>query len=149
MHQLGPHLKKRTIHMSTKLQRIIGWVMTALLEIMLIGLSGISKFMEFPGKKEMLDRMGISADLLSRIGVVEIAVAILFVIPRTAFIGAILITAYLGGAIMTHLRVGDPWIFPIILGVFMWVALGLRNPAIFALALGKAPAGQTSEEVSR
>ncbi len=135
--------------MSTKLQRIIGWVMTALLEIMLIGLSGISKFMEFPGKKEMLDRMGISADLLSRIGVVEIAVAILFVIPRTAFIGAILITAYLGGAIMTHLRVGDPWIFPIILGVFMWVALGLRNPAIFALALGKAPAGQTSEEVSR
>ncbi len=149
MHQLGSHLKKRTILMSTKLQRIIGWVMTALLEIMLIGLSGISKFMEFPGKKEMLDRMGISADLLSRIGVVEIAVAILFVIPRTAFIGAILITAYLGGAIMTHLRVGDPWIFPIILGVFMWVALGLRNPAIFALALGKAPAGQTSEEVSR
>ena len=137
------------ILMSTKLQRIIGWVMTALLEIMLIGLSGISKFMEFPGKKEMLDRMGISADLLSRIGVVEIAVAILFLIPRTSFIGAILITAYLGGAIMTHLRVGDPWFFPIILGVFMWVALGLRNPAIFTLALGKTPAGHKSEEVSR
>lgn len=135
--------------MSTKLQRIIGWVMTALLEIMLIGLSGISKFMEFPGKKEMLDRMGISADLLSRIGVVEITVAILFLIPRTSFVGAILITAYLGGAIMTHLRIGDPWFFPVILGVFMWVALGLRNPAIFALALGRIPAGQTSEEVSR
>lgn len=135
--------------MSTKLQRIIGWMMTALLEIMLIGLSGISKFMEFPGKKEMLDRMGISADLLSRIGVVEITVAILFLIPRTSFVGAILITAYLGGAIMTHLRIGDPWFFPVILGVFMWVALGLRNPAIFALALGRIPAGQTSEEVSR
>ena len=135
--------------MSTKLQRIIGWVMTALLEIMLIGLSGISKFMEFPGKKEMLDRMGISADLLSRIGVVEITVAILFLIPRTSFVGAILITAYLGGAIMTHLRIGDPWFFPVILGVFMWVALGLRNPAIFALALGRIPAGQTSQEVSR
>ena len=135
--------------MSTKLQRIIGWVMTVLLEIMLIGLSGISKFMEFPGKNEMLDRMGISADLLSRIGVVEIAVAILFLIPRTSFIGAILITAYLGGAIMTHLRVGDPWFFPIILGVFMWVALGLRNPAIFALALGRNPADPESEETSR
>lgn len=135
--------------MSTKLQRITGWVMTALLEIMLIGLSGISKFMEFPGKKEMLDRMGISADLLSRIGVVEITVAILFLIPRTSFVGAILITAYLGGAIMTHLRIGDPWFFPVILGVFMWVALGLRNPAIFALALGRIPAGQTSQEVSR
>ncbi len=135
--------------MSIKLQRIIGWVMTALLEIMLIGLSGISKFMEFPGKKEMLDRMGISADLLSRIGVVEITVAILFLIPRSSFVGAILITAYLGGAIMTHLRIGDPWFFPVILGVFMWVALGLRNPAIFALALGRIPAGQTSQEVSR
>ena len=123
--------------------------MTVLLEIMLIGLSGISKFMEFPGKNEMLDRMGISADLLSRIGVVEIAVAILFLIPRTSFIGAILITAYLGGAIMTHLRVGDPWFFPIILGVFMWVALGLRNPAIFALALGRNPADPESEETSR
>ena len=134
--------------MSTKLQRIIGWVMTALLEIMLIGLSGISKFMEFPGKKEMLDRMGISADLLSRIGVVEIAVAILFMIPRTSFIGAILITGYLGGAIMTHLRIGDPWIFPVILGVFMWIALGLRNPVIFSLALGKNATCQKTDEVS-
>lgn len=123
--------------------------MTALLEIMLIGLSGISKFMEFPGKKEMLDRMGISADLLSRIGVVEIAVAILFLIPRTSFVGAILITAYLGGAIMTHLRVGDPWVFPVILGVLMWIALGLRNPLIFSLALGKSVACQKSDEVAR
>ena len=134
--------------MSTKVQRIIGWVMTALLEIMLIGLSGISKFMEFPGKKEMLDRMGISADLLSRIGVVEIAVAILFLIPRTSFVGAILITGYLGGAIMTHLRIGDPWVFPVILGVFMWIALGLRNPVIFSLALGKNATCQKTDEVS-
>lgn len=135
--------------MSIKLQRIIGWVMTALLEIMLIGLSGIPKFMEWPGKKEMLDHMGMSADLMPRIGVVEIVVAILFLIPRTSFVGAILITAYLGGAIMTHLRVGDPWFFPVILGVFLWIALGLRNPVIFSLALGRTVAGQTFEEVSR
>ena len=123
--------------------------MTALLEIMLIGLSGISKFMEFPGKKEMLDRMGMSADLLSRIGVVEIAVAILFLIPRTSFVGAILITAYLGGAIMTHLRIGDPWVLPVILGVFMWIALGLRNPLIFSLALGKNATCPKTDEVAR
>lgn len=135
--------------MSIKLQRIIGWVMTALLEIMLIGLSGIPKFMEWPGKKEMLDHMGMSADLMPKIGVVEIVVAILFLIPRTSFVGAILITAYLGGAIMTHLRVGDPWFFPVILGVFLWIALGLRNPVIFSLALGRTVAGQTFEEVSR
>lgn len=68
---------------------------------------------------------------------IEIAVAILFLIPRTSFVGAILVTGYLGGAVWTHLRVGDPWFFPIIIGVVMWVALGLRRPAIFALASGK------------
>lgn len=123
--------------------------MTALLELMLIGLSGISKFMDFPGKKEMLDRMGMSADLLPKIGVVEIAVAILFLIPRTSFLGAILITGYLGGAIMTHLRIGDPWVFPVILGVFTWIALGLRNPVIFSLAFGKSGSGLKTEEVAK
>ena len=135
--------------MSTKLQRIIGWVMTALIEIMLIGLSGIPKFMDFPGKKEMLDRMGMSADLMPRIGVVEISVAILFLIPQTSFLGAILITGYLGGAIMTHLRIGDPWIFPVILGVFTWIALGLRNPIIFSLALGKNAKCPKTDEVAQ
>lgn len=134
--------------MSPKLQRIIGWVMTGLLEILLIGISGIPKFMDWPGKKEMLDRMGMTADLMPGIGVVEILVAILFLIPRTSFVGAILITGYLGGAIMTHLRIGDPWIFPVILGVFMWIALGLRNPVIFTLALGQSPAGGRTEEVN-
>jgi uncharacterized membrane protein YphA (DoxX/SURF4 family) len=122
--------------------------MTGLLEILLIGISGIPKFMDWPGKKEMLDRMGMTADLMTRIGVVEILVAILFLIPRTSFVGAILITGYLGGAIMTHLRIGDPWIFPVILGVFMWVALGLRNPVIFTLALGQSPAGRRADEVN-
>ena len=128
--------------MSTKLQRIIGWVMTALVEILLIGISGVPKFMDFPGKKDMLDRMGMTADLMPKIGVVEIAVAILFLIPRTSFLGAILITGYLGGAIMTHIRIGDPWFFPVLLGVFVWIALSLRNPVIFSLALGNSPACQ-------
>ena len=134
--------------MSPKLQRIIGWVMTGLLEILLIGISGIPKFMDWPGKKEMLDRMGMTAELMPRIGVVEILVAILFLIPRTSFVGAILITGYFGGAIMTHLRIGDPWMFPVILGVFMWIALGLRNPVIFKLALGQSPVGRRTDEVN-
>ena len=67
---------------------------------------------------------------------IEVAVTLLFLIPRTSFLGAILVTGYLGGAVWTHLRVGDPWYFPIIIGVVMWVALGLRKPEIFKLALG-------------
>lgn len=50
---------------------------------------------------------------------------------------AILMTGYLGGAIFTHLRVGDPWWFPIIIGILAWLGLSLRQPLIFALAMGK------------
>ena len=123
--------------MPSKTQRITGWVLTGLVGFFLIVASGVPKFIGFPGKQEMFDKLGITANLSTTLGIIEIAVAILFLIPRTSFIGAILVTGYLGGAVWAHLRIGDPWFFPIIIGVVMWVALGLRQPAIFALASGK------------
>jgi DoxX-like family len=123
--------------MSRKAKHITGWVLTGLVGLFLIGVSGIPKFTDFPGKKEMFDHLGITSNLSPVLGVIEITVAILFLVPRTSFVGAILVTGYLGGAVWTHLRVGDPWFFPIIIGVVLWVALGLRQPAIFSLALGK------------
>lgn len=125
--------------MPSKTQRITGWMLTGLVGLILIGVSGVPKFIDWPEKKEMFDKLGVPVDLAPTLGVIEIAVAILFLIPRTSFIGAILVSGYLGGAVWTHLRVGDPWFFPIIIGVVMWVALGLRKPAIFALAFGKSP----------
>lgn len=125
--------------MSTKAKYITGWVLTGLVGLFLIVASGIPKFIDFPGKQEMFDKLGITVNLAPVLGVIEIAVAILFLIPRTSFVGAILVTGYLGGAVWTHLRVGDPWFFPIIIGVVMWVAVGLRQPAIFVLAMGKSP----------
>ena len=125
--------------MPSKAQRITGWVLTGLVGFFLVVASGVPKFIDFPGKKEMFDHLGITDDLAPILGVVEIVVAILFLIPRTSFLGAILVTGYLGGAVWAHLRVGDPWFFPIIIGAVMWIALGLRQPAIFALALGKSP----------
>ena len=103
--------------MSTKAQRMTGWVLTALVGLFMIGGSGIPKFFDFPGKDEMMAKMGIPLALLPTLGVLEIAVAVIYLIPRTSFLGAILMTGYLGGAIFTHLRVGDPWFFPIIIGV--------------------------------
>ena len=125
--------------MSTKTQSITGWVLTGLLGIFLIGASGVPKFIDFPGKQEMFDHLGITADLSPVLGIIEITVTLIFLIPRTSFLGAILLTGYLGGAVWAHVRVGDPWFFPVILGVFVWVALGLRQPSIFALALGQSP----------
>ena len=122
--------------MPTKTQLITGRVLTGLVGLFLIGASGIPKFIDWPGKQEMFDKLGISAALSPTLGVIEIAVAILFLIPRTSFIGAILVTGYLGGAVWAHLRIGDPWFFPIIIGVLTWVGLALRQPILFKLALG-------------
>ncbi|MBS0205200.1 MAG: DoxX family protein [Planctomycetes bacterium] len=122
--------------MPSNTRRITGRVLTVLVGLFLIVASGIPKFIDWPGKKEMFDHLGISAPLAPTLGILEIAVTLLFLIPRTSFVGAILVTGYLGGAVWAHVRVGDPWFFPVIIGVVMWVALGLRNPAIFALATG-------------
>jgi len=125
--------------MPSKAKRITGWTLTVLMGLFLIGASGVPKFLDFPGKADMMSKLQIPLELLTTLGVIEIAVAVLYLIPRTAFLGAILTTGYLGGALWTHLRVNDTWFFPIIIGVLMWLGLALRRPVIFRLLLGQAP----------
>jgi len=120
----------------SKASFIAGWALSLLLAVFLCGLSASGKFMDFPNKAEMMAKFGYSIELMKWIGVVEIAVTILFLIPQTAFIGAILLTAYLGGATATHVRIEDPFYMPIVMGVLVWVALGLRKPDVFRLAFG-------------
>jgi hypothetical protein len=120
----------------TKKQRIAGWVISVLVTLFTIGVSAVGKFTAWPGKEEMFGKMGFTTALMTRIGVVEVVVAVLTLIPQTAFIGAILMTAYLGGAVVTHLRVGEPFFFPIVLAVVMWIGQALRQPEILRLARG-------------
>lgn len=122
--------------MSASKSKIIGWVLSGLLSAFLIFASGIPKFIEWEGKADLMGNLGWSTDTIFKVGFVEIGVAILFLIPRTAFVGAILMAAYLGGATATHVRIGDPFFMPVLLGVIAWVALGLRDRRIFTLAFG-------------
>jgi hypothetical protein len=123
--------------MPTKAMRITGWTLTVLVGLFLIGVSGVPKFFDFPGKADIMEKLQIPLKLLTTLGVIEVSVAVLYLIPRTAFLGAILTTGYLGGALWTHLRIGDTWYFPIIIGVLMWTGLALRRPVIFRLLLGQ------------
>jgi hypothetical protein len=123
--------------MPTKAKRIAGWTLTMLVGLFLIGASGVPKFFDFPGKAEMMAKLQIPLNLVTTVGVIEVSVAVLYLIPRTAFLGAILTTAYLGGAVWTHLRVGDTWYFPIVIAVLMWTGLALRHPVIFRLVIGQ------------
>ena len=120
--------------MSPNAQRITGWVLTGLVGLFMIGVSGVPKFTGFPDMDKMMEKMGIPLSILPTIGVLEIGFTIIYLIPRTSFLGAILMTGYLGGAVFTHMRVGEPWFFPIIIGVLAWVGLALRQPMIFSLA---------------
>ncbi|MEE1612906.1 DoxX family protein [Microvirga sp. CF3016] len=83
--------------------------------------------------------LGWPADpaLWRTLGLVLIASALLYAYPRTSILGAILITAYLGGAIATHVRIGSPpfshTLFGVYLGIALWAGLWLRDPRVRAL----------------
>ena len=73
-------------------------------------------------------KFGYEESTATTIGIVEIAVLALYLIPKTRVLGAILVTGYLGGAVATHVRVGDPaFVTPLLLGVFAWAGLYLRD----------------------
>lgn len=122
--------------MKASKSKLIGWILSGLIAAFLILGSGVPKFIEWEGKEAMMNKLGWSTDTIFKIGFVEVTVAVLFLIPKTAFIGAILLAAYLGGATATHVRIGEPFFIPIILGIVAWVALGLRDARIFTLAFG-------------
>ncbi|MEP6472089.1 MAG: DoxX family protein, partial [Gemmatimonadota bacterium] len=82
-------------------------------------------------------RLGIPAQLPVTIGVLELICVAVYLIPATSILGAILLTGYLGGAMMCHVRVGDPLVshilFPGYVGIMLWGGLWLREPRLKAL----------------
>lgn len=86
--------------------------------------------------KELVDeftRLGWPDRLALPLGIVEVVAAVLFVIPRTSVLGAVVITGYLGGATATHVRIDDAFLPPVIMGMLVWGALWLRDSRIRAL----------------
>jgi hypothetical protein len=99
------------------------------LPVLAMGLSAIMKLTHSAQVVSTFqDKFGYSESALTGIGVLEIFCAVLYVIPQTAVLGGILVTAYLGGAVATHVRIADPaFIGPVILGILAWVGLYLRD----------------------
>ncbi len=119
------------------MKKYLGWFLSFAIAGLLIFGSASGKFTDWDGKAEMFGKFGYTVETMYNIGFVEVAAAILFIIPWTSFLGALLLTAYLGGAAATHIRIGDPFQMPVIIGVIVWIALALRNPAIIPFILGK------------
>lgn len=109
-----------------------GRVLTGLAVLFLL-FDGAARAVHFQPYLDGTLHAGYDATMAVPIGVLLLACTVLYAIPRTAIFGAILLTAYLGAATATNLRVGDPWIFPVIFGVVVWAAVYLRDPRLAQL----------------
>lgn len=111
----------------------IGWVLSVLPCLLLL-MSATMKLIQHEDVVKGLGEGGYDANTILPIGIAELASTILYLIPQTAVLGAILVTGYLGGATATHVAAGDGMFWsPVLIGVLAWLGLYLREPRLRAL----------------
>jgi uncharacterized membrane protein YphA (DoxX/SURF4 family) len=109
-----------------------GWVITILPALSLI-MSAVFKFMKPTEVIEGFTHLGWPETLALALGIIELTCTVLYLVPTTAVLGAILLTGYLGGAIATHVRIEEGFLPPVIIGVLIWLGIYLREPRLRAL----------------
>lgn len=116
-----------------KWQLWTGRVLTAL-PVLMMTFSGAMKLSHAPGFVAMwTEKLGYPEKTLTAVGILELLCVAIYLVPRSAVLGAVLLSAYLGGAVASHVRVGDPVFIPIVLGIFVWGGLWLRDERVRAL----------------
>ena len=113
----------------SKRTRWTSYVMSGLPILLLLFSAGM-KFAKPAGMAEGFAHLGVPEHLALTLGIIELGSVVIYAIPRTAVLGAILLTGYMGGAIMTHLRIGEATYMQVLIGVFVWGGLYLRDPRI-------------------
>jgi hypothetical protein len=107
-----------------------GYILTALIVLFMLFDSGL-KILRLAPAMDANARLGYPESVILPIGITELICVILFIIPRTSILGAILLTGYLGGATASQVRLQDPWFFfPIVIGILAWGGLFLRDPRL-------------------
>ena len=109
-----------------------GRVISALPVLMLV-FGGIMSFMKPPMVLQSVAHLGYPERLVIPLGILEMLCALVYAIPRTSVFGAVLLTAYFGGATATHVRIGEAFYMPVIFGVLVWIGLYLREDRLRAL----------------
>ncbi|HEX7295149.1 MAG TPA: DoxX family protein [Pyrinomonadaceae bacterium] len=95
--------------------------------------SAAFKFIDGPEVTEGFAHLGLPERTMLPLGILEVACVVIYLIPPTSVLGAILLTGYLGGTIITHWRVGEPPIMQIIMGILIWLGLYLRDDRLRTL----------------
>jgi DoxX-like protein len=118
----------------TKTWMVWGGRVLSAVPVLMMTMSAAMKLSHQPVMAEMFTRkFGYSASALTGIGLLELLTVVLYAIPRTAILGAVLVTGYLGGAIATHVRIGEAFGIPLVLGILVWAGLYLRDERVRAL----------------
>lgn len=112
----------------SKGRRIAAWTLTGVITLIFVS-SAVFKFLAAPEVVVLFEKWGLR-DQLILIGVGELVSAILFNIPRTSSLGVLLLSAYMGGAVVTHMQNGEPYYGQSVLLLLIWVALYLRHPEL-------------------
>jgi hypothetical protein len=114
-----------------------GRILTGIFALFVLGASTAPKLLQLPVAEETMAQLGWPVGYARMIGLIELTCVVLYLIPRTAVFGAVLMMGLLGGAIATQVRAASPLfshiLFPIYLGLFMWGGLWLRNSKLRAL----------------
>ncbi len=117
---------------ASKKATVIGWILGGLCAAVLL-FSASMKLINPPGMDKGFEHLGWPVSLALALGVLELSCALLYLIPPTAILGAILVTGYMGGAIATHVRIGEPFWMQALIGIVFWLGLYLRDTRLRAL----------------
>ena len=109
-----------------------GRVITGLVSLLFL-FSAAMKFMGGAEVKEGMTHLGLPESMIIPLGILEAACTVIYLIPATSVLGAILLAGYIGGAICTHWRVGDPFLPQVAIGLVIWLGIYLREPRLKAL----------------
>jgi hypothetical protein len=115
--------------MSDKTKKIIYWILTGLVAFVFVG-SAMGKFTANADALKMAEGFGLNAQIYTILGAIEIISVVLFIIPRTGILGTLLLAAYMGGAIATHLEHGQSVIAPCVIQAFVWIVAVYRFPEL-------------------
>jgi hypothetical protein len=106
-----------------------GRVLSILVSLLFL-FSAVMKLKGGPELAQGMAHLGLPDSMVKPLALLELTVVIVYLIPQTAVLGAVLLTGYIGGALCTHWRVGDPFIVHVVLGLAMWLGLYLREPRL-------------------
>jgi hypothetical protein len=123
--------------MQTRAMTVTGWILTGLFSLFMLGASIAPKLLGMPIAEETMQQLGWPPGYVLAIGILELTLLVLYLVPRTNLLGAILFMALFGGAMATQIRIGNPLfshvLFSIYLALFMWGGLWLRDATVRAV----------------